>query len=68
MPCGPVPFGDWTSVTFGILPSTDRPGEAASLLAPASPDTSRFASLPASSLIVPPLRDRAEPWSRLADS
>ena len=71
MPCGGAPaveFGDETPVTRGILPSTDRFGEAASLSAPVRPDRSRFALLPGTSLIVPPLRDRGEPWSRLADS
>ena len=69
MPCGPVPLGDETPATEGILPSTARLDETASVSAPARPDRPSSAALPGKSLIEPPLRDRSVgPWSRLPDS
>ena len=69
MPYVLLAFSDATDETRGTLPSTAKSDEAASVSAPASPDRSSSASLPGTSLIVPPLRDRAvEPWSRSPDS
>ena len=56
----PVAFGDETDTTSGRAVSSSMPDVPASVSPPDRPDKSRSASLPASSLIVPPLRDRAD--------
>ena len=56
----PVAFGDETDATPGGAASTRSTGEPASRPSPAGAGSVRFAALPVLSLIVPPLRERAD--------